>query len=396
MSLLRMAVENYRCFKERQEIELRPITVILGKNNSGKSALTRLPLLLETGINSDSSLPLDLDRLGDDPPDFLDLVYGNSPHRPLRIEFSTEVADVTVTIQNIAELHTQVVSEFAAEFADESLRVLWQQNTGPISHRTIRNGEPDTDGQAFFLGILPRNERPVWDIVHSLPAPSYLGPFRHRPQRMIRLPARPITGVGPMGEHAAGMLVSDHVRGGGLLIEGVNELLGDGLAGWQLAVESHGPVYSVILRSTTDPGVIAHLPDAGTGVTQVLPLLIQLLQPAEGLQVVEEPELHLHPAFHAMLADLFIHGMNLNSGRFLIETHSETMLLRLRRRIAEGVISHDDVAIHYVEHANGASRVRQISIDEFGNVGYWPDGVFSEDFEETKKLAEAQMAREGE
>ncbi|GAA2209992.1 hypothetical protein GCM10009850_054510 [Nonomuraea monospora] len=76
MVLLRMAVDNYRCFRERQEIELRPITVVLGKNNAGKSALTRLPLLLETGIRTSSSLPLDVDALSDDPPDFLDLVYG--------------------------------------------------------------------------------------------------------------------------------------------------------------------------------------------------------------------------------------------------------------------------------------------------------------------------------
>ncbi|MFF5250015.1 AAA family ATPase [Streptosporangium sp. NPDC000095] len=116
MALLRMAVENYRCFKERQEIELRPITVILGKNNSGKSALTRLPLLLETGVHTDSELPLGLDGLGDDPPEYLDLVYGNNVHRALGLEFSVDFRGVSyhvkATIQNIDERKIQVVRYF--------------------------------------------------------------------------------------------------------------------------------------------------------------------------------------------------------------------------------------------------------------------------------------------
>lgn len=393
MALRRMAVENYRCFKERQEIELRPITVILGKNNSGKSALARLPFLLETGIHTDSPLPFDLDRLSDDPPDYLDLVYGNSPHRPLRIEFATEIADVRVTIQNIAEFETQVVSAFTAVMSDGGILDLsWEQDSERISHEVFVDGESRGTAQDTFRGILPEDERSR-PIERSVGAASYLGPFRRRSTRSVRLPARAPSDVGPMGEHAVGMLVNDHVRGGRRLLDGVNELLGDSLVGWKLDVEAQGPFYSVILRSTADPTLTANLLDAGTGVTQVLPLLVQLLQPRTGLQVVEEPELHLHPAFHAMLADLFIGGVERGGGRFLIETHSETMLLRLRRRIAEGRIRADDVAVHFVEHDSGASRVRHIAIDELGNVDYWPDGVFSEDFEETKKLAAAQLAR---
>ncbi|GAA0377222.1 hypothetical protein Acor_30670 [Acrocarpospora corrugata] len=64
MPLVRFSIENYRCFPKAQELELRAITVVLGKNHSGKSALVRAPLVLQTGIRTDSPMPLDLDRLG--------------------------------------------------------------------------------------------------------------------------------------------------------------------------------------------------------------------------------------------------------------------------------------------------------------------------------------------
>ncbi|GAB3980406.1 hypothetical protein GCM10029978_078380 [Actinoallomurus acanthiterrae] len=413
MALVRMVVENYRSFKERQEIELRPITVILGKNNSGKSALTRLPLIIETGIRTDSELPLDLDRLGDDPPEFLDLVYGRNVHRPLKLEMTTESSGRTThlraTIQNVDERKSQFVSELEIEYNGWQARFTWTPEGGDDVYEVTSSQKPSMTGRVQFHGILPRNSIEKYTD-HNLGEASfsafagigrirYLGPYRQRPSRLTRLPSRTAAEVGAAGENAAGMLVNDHVRGGRALIRQVNELLGDSLMGWCLEIEPQGPLYAVNLRSTTDPDLAVNLLDSGTGVAQVLPLLVQraqdlTAQPHDGtLQVVEEPELHLHPAFHALLADLFITAAA-QHGRFLIETHSETLLLRLRRRIAEKRIAPDDVAVYFVDHREGTSHARRIKIDELGNLDYWPSGVFSEDFEETKKLAEAQFARE--
>ncbi|ETK34580.1 hypothetical protein MPTA5024_18820 [Microbispora sp. ATCC PTA-5024] len=92
---------------------------------------------------------------------------------------------------------------------------------------------------------------------------------------------------------------------------------------------------------------------------------------------------------------MFISGIQADRRtRYLIESHSETMLLRLRRRIAEGVISPEHIAVYFVENDGAAAQVRRIEIDEAGNLDYWPEGIFSEDFEETKKLMKAQFSRE--
>ncbi|MEU5865728.1 DUF3696 domain-containing protein [Nonomuraea sp. NPDC047529] len=419
MALLRMAVENYRCFKERQEIDLAPITVVLGKNNSGKSAITRLPLLLQTGIHTTSSLPLDLDALGDDPPDYLDLVHGRNVHRALRLEFvaggAKRSVEVKAKIQNIAERQIQFVSELDVVDGRHHLRLEWLASDPGQSYVMTLDNEPSVEVAVEWRGLVPvltsapDPNRPSghwfndlrYDVPRCFDGIRYLSAYRQRPSRLTRLPSRHADDVGSAGEHAAGMLVNDHVRGDRVLLDQVNRLIGDNLEGWRLEIEPQGRLYSINLRSLATPDLSVNLLDSGTGVAQVLPLLVQrayeMVHKEAGqrrtLHVIEEPELHLHPAFHALLADLFIAGARQGTGGLLIETHSETMLLRLRRRIAEGQISPRDVAVYFVHHGAGSSRVRRIEIDDFGNLDYWPAGVFSEDFEETKKLAEAQFTR---
>ncbi|TDB91667.1 DUF3696 domain-containing protein, partial [Micromonospora fluostatini] len=146
-----------------------------------------------------------------------------------------------------------------------------------------------------------------------------------------------------------------------------------------------------------------NLADAGTGLAQMLPILVQCaLDELRGkplrapLQIIEEPEMHLHPAAHAELADLYLNTSRTTRTRFLIETHSETLLLRLRRRIAEtdNDITADMVKVYVVEQQDGASTVRNVDIDELGNLDdSWPDGYFSQDYLEVKALAAAQMER---
>lgn len=104
MSLASMSLANYRCFARQVDVELRPVTIILGRNNSGKSALVRAPVVCDTGIRTESPAPLDLDRLNEEMLDsFTDLIYGNRPHGSVSLELEFDAAPrLTATIQNIA------------------------------------------------------------------------------------------------------------------------------------------------------------------------------------------------------------------------------------------------------------------------------------------------------
>jgi hypothetical protein len=393
-----MGLTNYRCFARRQDIELRPITLVLGRNNSGKSALVRAPLILSTGIHTESDAPLDLDRLSEDLVEsFTDLVYGGRPHGSLDIEIEFDTGRrMVATVQNLSEYRTQVVSSFHVE--PEGIQLDWVPDDVSPGPKTYTGSTPGKR-QVQFRGLLPDFfANPIRDSFDSI---RYLGPFRDRPQRRDRLPTSRPSSIGESGENTLRILANDAARNQGRLIKVINGEFGASLPGWTLDVEEQAGTFTAALQSTTDTSIRVNLADTGTGVAQALPIFVQrALDKVDSpqhpvLEIVEQPELHLHPAAHGALAELYIRAIKDTPVRFLIETHSETLLLRLRRRIAEGELSANDVAIYFVENHEGVASARKITLDADGNLDYWPEGVFSEDYQETRKLAKAQLDRAG-
>ena len=113
--------------------------------------------------------------------------------------------------------------------------------------------------------------------------------------------------------------------------------------------------------------------DAGSGITQILPFLILAMgdsyphvKPSGKVTFVEQPELHLHPRMQSELGDFLItataskgKGSNSYRNQIIAETHSEALILRLLRRIREGVISPSDVAIVAIDRFDGGGSLAQ-------------------------------------
>lgn len=132
--------------------------------------------------------------------------------------------------------------------------------------------------------------------------------------------------------------------------------------------------------------------DVGFGISQILPIIVQgFLSFKNSLTMIEQPEIHLHPKMQADLADLFIDIVNKgetiggdfgNAQKYLlIETHSEYLLRRLRRRIFEGKISYDDIAIYFLEHPNDDFSGTVINERPISSTGYfeWPEDFYSDE-----------------
>lgn len=129
----------------------------------------------------------------------------------------------------------------------------------------------------------------------------------------------------------------------------------------------------------------------GTGISQVLPIVVAANSDDLGFVSVEQPELHIHPRFQVELADVFLQSMNKHS--FLIETHSEHLILRLLKRIRQttdgelpdGVIAskNTDVSIVYLEPSTEGVIAKRIHLDGDGEfIEHWPHGFFAERREE--------------
>ena len=143
------------------------------------------------------------------------------------------------------------------------------------------------------------------------------------------------------------------------------------------------------LVTTTGRDLQVRTSDIGVGISQILPVVVAALDPDRpAITAIEQPELHVHPRLQVELGDLFAEQAA-GGGVFLIETHSEHLMLRLLRRIEETTsgelpagkpaLKPDQVSVVYVEQGDGEVRATRLRIDETGEfIDRWPQGFFDE------------------
>ena len=142
-------------------------------------------------------------------------------------------------------------------------------------------------------------------------------------------------------------------------------------------------------------GVEVSLPDVGIGISQVLPIVVGAILQKESILAIEQPELHIHPRIQVNLGDLLIWQLNKTDfkGIFLIETHSEHLLLRLLKRIKQtnkgnldknqDPLLPDQLSIIFVDPTDYGCKMRKIGVDENGKfTDLWPQGFFDERYNE--------------
>jgi hypothetical protein len=136
-------------------------------------------------------------------------------------------------------------------------------------------------------------------------------------------------------------------------------------------------------------GLTLHPQDVGVGISQVLPVVVAAQDGSASLVCIEQPELHIHPAIQVGLGDLFIDGVVDQGLSFLIETHSEHLILRLLRRIRENAESTSKgtdqpmspalIGVYCLSKRDGAVTIDEIPVTKDGDFAKpWPQGFFDE------------------
>lgn len=399
MELTALSCTNYKAFHDRVDLELRPLTVLLGKNNAGKSSLLRLvPQLLHAfTARAEAHLDLNIEHI-EYGGTFRDLIYRRSPHGAVQIGASFVEGDeqlaIDASIQNVTprlQAEYSVVSRWRAQGVAQ-IDLAWQASPEmpPVyrgDYRPQFRGLwplPVEPGAPQYAALAPWEAR-LGRLFRQL---SYLGPLREPVPRFCQVDRR--ARLGWRGEGAP-QLLEAHDQ----LLDAVGHWYAVNMEGWEPIIDHAGGAFSVMLRRG-DTAV--NMADTGQGMSQVLPVVVQqylhrVTEEPPSLYLVEQPELHLHPAAHGALADLFIDNVKQSGARMIIETHSENFLLRLRRRIAERTLASEDVALHWVDELpEGASCVRTLQMRPDGDIPDWPEGVFSEGYREV--VAMRRAARE--
>jgi predicted ATPase len=184
------------------------------------------------------------------------------------------------------------------------------------------------------------------------------------------------------------------------LYEKVGEWYKEYFDGWELIVDdtSKKPLIQILLsKNDTEVNIM----DVGQGMNQALPLVVRanVADRPDSIIVLEQPELHLHPAAHGDLAELFAKSAKENNQTFIIETHSENIILRLRKLIVENDFgfTKDDLIIYWIEDAElKGKELREITVDEEGVLSDWPEGVFNEGMKEILEMQKALRRKEQE
>lgn len=365
--LLGYAVSGYKAYAREARVDLGRITVLLGRNNAGKSALAFAPIFLSQALRPDARSPFDLLYSGIDfGRNLLDVCYARQLSG-LRGRLFLNTADgITDVVLGATAAPEQAYRQIVTE-----LGVLGPH--GPIETAT----HIEWDAARRRLATYP--------VLATLPdSIGVLLAERPRFERSIRLSGAAEPTIGPHGEGAFELLAQSKAGTRAELLHAVNEWLVD----LDLAVDVASQEGSFEIRmnrpkAPADRSV--HLNDTGSGVAQLLPLIVALSLPRDtptpALLLVEQPELHLHPRAHARVAELFISAlMRSPERRFLVETHSDTFVLRLRREVAAGRLAPADVRLYFVDEGDGLSGsiVKEIRLDERGTPRWWPKGVFAE------------------
>ncbi|MEA2492156.1 MAG: hypothetical protein QOJ29_67 [Thermoleophilaceae bacterium] len=238
---------------------------------------------------------------------------------------------------------------------------------------------------------------------------EYLGPIRVPPTRVQTRFPDASSGVGLLGSRTAELLHDNPA-----LLERVNKWLFDldirytlsiqevrpahasGNANTKKKVVEIGDLFAIALE---DRGGTAVTPqDVGYGISQLLPIILQLLVNEDSVICIEQPEVHIHPRLQAHLGDLLIQSSDpagKNRNQVIVETHSEQLALRLQRRIRKipgdesdyDWVTNTDVSLLYVgsDQKTGRAWYKQLDLDRRGSmIEGWPPGFFGERLEELR------------
>ncbi len=445
---------DVRCFQGMQRGRLRPITLLVGENSTGKTTFLGCYSVLHQAFSRpDIESLLDFNERPFAMGSFRDIVRSRrGPHGRIE-DFKIGLAVEPTPSRGIPphrllatfreEGSQPVTSSLRFEFGSESFLDLRRSPEGTIVRIPDREVPIDSRfSEVLFLldfaVTLPIHERlrprenmqqlrPVVDYLRSLSSdrrtrsrgrrppgdgrggfwpphllsPIPVAPLRSKPERTYN-PIR--EAASPEGKHVPMLMMrlnrTDVSHWDSLHDELVTFGREAGLFS-DIRVKRHGKQMSdpFQLQVKVRTGPHANIVDVGYGVSQSLPILVDVMTAGESDRggsrgrgakgrsfLLQQPEVHLHPRGQAELANLFIEAFKKRGHRFLIETHSDYVVDRVRISVRKGLLKPDDVSILYFEPTGNAVTIHNLTLDEHGNLRDAPAGYRDFFVRETDRL----------
>ena len=446
--LTKLSLKNFKSWQVIRDMRLAPITGLFGINSSGKTSLIQFFLMLKQTVDSpDRAQVL---NLGDERSlvslgTFSEIIHQHSKPGQLtchfawtlpkemkirdpgkvgilfkgrEMEFSVDITENgsgRMIVNKIEygfggynfELKRKSEKEgkYTLQARPDTFRFLRTQGRpwdlpGPVKCYGFPDQVKAYYQNAGFLADLELAFEQLFSRIY------YLGPLRDYPKRQYTWAGAHPADMGERGEKAVDALLASRERGEKISRgKGRKRLSLEEYVAWWLrelnliydfsveAITKDSNLYRVMVRKTPKSTRVL-ITDVGFGVSQLLPVLVLCYYVPQGATIfLEQPELHLHPSVQAGLADVFIDVAKNRNVQIILESHSEHLLRRLQRRIAEEKISPDDAALYFCDMKDGTSKLRTLELDLFGNITNWPKNFFGDEFGEIAAMTRAAMER---
>ncbi len=444
-----VSLTNFKSWKQIEKMRFAPITGLFGTNSSGKTSILQLLLLLKQTVESPDRAQTiifgeeknALVNLGS----FRELIHRHDETASIDWELTWSNPQQLV-VYDPADPHSRLfasgIMSFESQIAAQTGRPYVRKMSYRLGSASFTMSSKGNGGNKYDLATdagdfkFIRNQGRPWD----LPSPVkcygfpdqvkayfqnagflsdlqlsfeqlfnkvyYLGPLREYPKRQYSWAGSEPADMGQRGERVVEALLAARSRdmtislGKGKKRRSLEEHVAHWLRDIHLVddfsvqpVAKDSNIYTVKVRKTAT-GAETTLTDVGFGVSQILPALVLCFYVPEGSTIIlEQPEIHLHPSVQADLADVFIDAVTRRGIQIIFESHSEHLLRRLQRRLAEAHIAQDRIALYFTEMPREHSILSPLAMDEVGNITNWPKDFFGDQFGEIAEMARAALAR---
>ncbi len=420
-------LNDVRCFADENEFNIRPITFLVGENSTGKSTLLGCIQALNNsleyrrGFGSDINFNSEPYQMGT----FYDIVRRSNPKKKdfglgFRYEIEGKQLELFLTLMEEDKRSEPAVSSVSWKFESGQITFLPTDKTSEAKPDTIivqKEGDNQFvigwPGDSFTIGgllydpqfLFIRLENTLFgkeheedqfdavekelfeflevqqDILNDLPFfnksnVNSIAPVRSKPQRTYNpLKDKETPDGSEIPMTLMNLSLSRKKEWGSLrkrLVEfGKSSGLFSDIVVRPLGGRSSGDPFQLQIKVR---GPKTNLMDVGYGVSQVLPILVRILNERRAQFLLQQPEVHLHPKGQAELASLLVDIYEKNKNSFVIETHGDYMIDRVRIEIMNGKIKADDVSLIYLEPVKNKVKVHNIRFDDQGNMIGVPDG----------------------
>ncbi len=407
-----LRAQNFKSWQDTGKLHFAPLTGLFGANSSGKTSILQILLLLKQTVEqpSDWNEPLyfgdeqSLVNLGS----FDAVIHGHKQDLSLGISVSWKlpiVKEIYLDLTNYLSFSTSVAKKnenveldyFIYEFGESLFRI--GRNDQGYMLIPNRSGNSVSADPFRCYGVLNSTGLlepflPLRNAFENLFSRIlYLGPLREHPRHRYTWDGDHPKGIGQDGKKAISALLSGRVRHFSIdeqILKWLQQL--ELINSYDLRpLSDTGRDYEFLVKQYKG-GPEVRLTDVGFGVSQVLPVLILCYYAPEGsILILEQPEAHLHPKVQTELADVLIDAVTNRNVQIILESHSEYLLSRLQRRMAEKEIAAADTALYFCEIKDGTSEIEQLNVDEYGNIRNWPQDFFGDVTGELIKKTKVEM-----